>query len=119
MRTALALHRGGVIPDPEALRTLSAPDAREALRALPGVGAKVADCTLLSSGLHPEVCPVDRWVERTIRTVYLSEHTKEAGTEEVRRFVEGHFGRVAGFAQLWFFLYARSGDGLSATAPGA
>lgn len=119
MRTALALHRGGVVPGLETLRALPAPEAREALRALPGVGAKVADCTLLSSGLHPEVCPVDRWVERTIRTVYLSGQTKEAGTEEVRRFVEGYFGPAAGFAQLWFFLYARSGDGLSAAAPGA
>lgn len=117
MRTAMALHRGGVVPDPETLRALPADAARDALRVLPGVGAKVADCTLLSSGLHTEVCPVDRWVERTIRTVYLSGESEEAGTEGVRRFVEGYFGSNAGFAQLWFFLYSRSGGGLSATAP--
>jgi len=130
MRTALLL-RDGVVPGPDALRRLSVAEARAALRALPGVGAKVADCTLLSSGLHVEVCPVDRWVERVIRTVYLGGDAMGAGdssnrkggvkketTDEVRRFVEGYFGPEAGFAQLWFFLYARSGDGLSAGGTG-
>ncbi len=122
MRTAQRLLEGGAVPSPDALRRLPAAEARAALRVLPGVGAKVADCTLLSSGLHTEVCPVDRWVERVVRTVYLGgdakADAKKDTTDEVRRFVEGYFGAEAGFAQLWFFLYARSGDGLSAVGTG-
>ena len=96
----------------EALRALSAEQARKALCALPGVGAKVADCTLLSSGLHTDVCPVDRWVERTVRNDYLHGQSGAGGTREVRSFMERNFGKEAGFAQLWLFVYARSGGGL-------
>src|SRR4030066_768329 len=40
--------------------------AKEALRELPGVGAKVADCVLLFSLGKLEAFPVDVWVKRAI-----------------------------------------------------
>ncbi len=110
LRAALAL-RAGAVPDPTALAGMTKEAARRTLQALPGVGPKVADCTLLSAGLRTDVCPVDRWVERVLVTQYLGgpERIGTVRADDVRRFAEDRFGAWVGIAQLWFFAYARSG----------
>ena len=50
--------------DLEALRAAPYAQAQEALRTLPGVGEKVADCVLLFSLDKLEAFPIDRWVRR-------------------------------------------------------
>src|SRR5437660_1126105 len=45
-------------------------EALQALRRVPGIGRKVADCILLFSLDKPEACPVDVWVWRVMRELY-------------------------------------------------
>lgn len=103
--TALSLSSGQTILDPAFLASAKAAEARRALCRLPGVGEKIADCVLLYSGLRRDICPIDRWVEKTIRSVYLA---PDASIKEIRAFTESYFGVRAGYAQLWFFYYVRN-----------
>ena len=75
------------------LAASSAREARQFLCRYPGVGEKVADCVLLYSGIHKDICPVDTWVEKTIRAVYLG---ADATKKEIRQFTESYFGEYAG-----------------------
>jgi N-glycosylase/DNA lyase len=78
--------------------------ARCELMRLPGVGNKVADCTLLFSGVKYDVFPVDVWVKRVMEELYLK---KEASFKEIQEFAADYFGNLAGFAQQYLFYYAR------------
>lgn len=103
--TAEKIASGQIVPDFAALASSDAKEARGMLCRFPGVGEKVADCVLLYSGIRPDICPVDTWVERTIRSVYLD---SRASKKEIRSFTESYFGEFAGYTQLWFFNYVRS-----------
>ncbi|MDD2394034.1 MAG: DNA glycosylase [Eubacteriales bacterium] len=105
-RTASMIASGEFTPDPERLAELDQDLARKDLCRLPGVGEKVADCVLLYSGIRHDVCPIDTWVEKTIKKIYLDD---KASKKEIREFTSGYFGDIAGYAQLWFFYYARTG----------
>jgi N-glycosylase/DNA lyase len=89
------------------LQKLKAPDREEArslLLQLPGVGYKVADCTLLCSGARPDVFPTDVWVKRVMEELYFK---REASFKEIWRFAQDYFGEHAGIAQQYLFFYAR------------
>ncbi len=103
--TAAMLEEKNYIPDPVRLADTDQDSARKDLCILPGVGEKVADCVLLYSGIRHDVCPIDTWVEKTIRRVYLNDN---ATKKDIRSFTQSYFGEYAGYAQLWFFYYARS-----------
>jgi N-glycosylase/DNA lyase len=92
-------------PDYDRLAASSIREARQLMCRYPGVGEKVADCVLLYSGIHKDICPVDTWVEKTIRAVYLG---SDATKKSIRIFTESYFGEYAGYAQLWFFNYVRN-----------
>ncbi|MGI6085524.1 MAG: DNA-3-methyladenine glycosylase family protein [Acetivibrionales bacterium] len=77
---------------------------RNEMKKLFGVGEKVADCTLLFSGIRYDIFPVDRWVRRVMAELYLG---YEASNEEVNSFAMQKFGALAGFAQQYLFYYAR------------
>jgi N-glycosylase/DNA lyase len=79
--------------------------ARKELCRFSGVGEKVADCVLLYSGIRKDLCPIDTWVEKTIKERYLDEN---ATKKDIRKFTESYFGNYAGYAQLWFFYFARN-----------
>ncbi|MHB1452840.1 MAG: DNA-3-methyladenine glycosylase family protein [Saccharofermentanales bacterium] len=104
-KTARLLVSGSYQPDFTRLATQSAELSRKELCVFPGVGEKVADCVLLYSGIRKDICPVDTWVEKVIRSVYLDENAK---IRDVRKFTKDYFGDYAGYAQLWFFHYARN-----------
>lgn len=104
-KTASILLSGEVPLDFTFLSSCSVLKAREILCRFPGVGEKVADCVLLYSGIRKDICPIDVWVEKTIREIYLH---PGAGKKEIRAFTESYFGEDAGIAQLWFFNYARN-----------
>ena len=93
----------GVV-DLDKLDELDTDDARELLTRLPGVGNKVADCTLLYSGAKYDVFPTDVWVKRVMEELYLK---REASFKEIRAFAQEYFGNLAGFAQQYLFYYAR------------
>lgn len=78
--------------------------SRDEMKKLFGVGAKVADCTLLFSGIRYDIFPVDRWVRRVMAELYLG---YEASNEEVNSFAMEKFGDLAGFAQQYLFYFAR------------
>lgn len=103
--TAIMLSTGIYIPDFKKLSEESDDYARKHLQKLSGVGEKVADCVLLYSGIRKDICPIDTWVEKTIKSVYLN---PKASKKDIRSFVRGKFGEHAGYAQLWFFNYERT-----------
>ncbi len=73
-------------------------EALKSIRAVKGVGEKVANCFILF-GLHKmEAFPVDVWMKRA-----LKEHFPT-------NFDPKTFGEYAGLAQQYIFYYARSGD---------
>ena len=79
-----------------ALSQGSPEDARAALKRLPGVGNKVADCAALF-GLHMlDAFPVDVWMKRAV-----TEHYGPG-------FDPGIFSPYAGVAQQYIFHYARN-----------
>jgi len=84
-----------------AIEHLPLPEARLALRALPGVGPKVADCVLLFGYGRAEAFPVDTWIARLL----MERYPALAGwsREQLATFARIHFGRAAGLAQQWFF----------------
>ncbi|MBP7401142.1 MAG: hypothetical protein KBA30_00835 [Clostridia bacterium] len=106
--TAGMLAAGAYRPDLVRLASLPADEARAELKALPGVGDKVADCALLYGGVRTDVCPVDTWVARVVRDVWLG---PDASLRAIMDFAAERFGPYAGYAQFWFFTYARKSRG--------
>jgi len=103
--TAQMLSNETINLDFDLLGNNSAKVARKELCRFPGVGEKVADCVLLYSGIRKDICPIDTWVEKTIKSNYVG---PDASKNEIRAFSENYFGQYAGYAQLWFFNYARN-----------
>jgi N-glycosylase/DNA lyase len=79
-------------------------EAKARLRELPGVGEKIADCTLLFGAGRLEAFPVDTWILRTMATRYGLEGWKPA---QVAQFGRAHFGPLAGLAQQYLFAFER------------
>lgn len=80
--------------------------AREGLMALPGVGRKIADCTLLFGMSRLEAFPIDTWVQKILSRAYGLEGWK---TDQLLDFARIHFGPAAGLAQQYLFSAARAG----------
>ena len=79
--------------------------ARERLCGLPGVGEKIADCTLLFGAGRLEAFPVDVWILRAMARRYGLEGWKPA---QVAQFGRLHFGPHAGLAQQYIFAWERA-----------
>jgi N-glycosylase/DNA lyase len=79
-------------------------EAKERLCLLPGVGEKIADCTLLFGAGRLEAFPVDVWILRTMERRYGLAGWKPA---QVTQFGRAHFGPLAGLAQQYLFAYER------------
>lgn len=83
------------------LDTLS---ARNELLKIKGVGPKVADCILLFSLKKHEAFPIDVWIGRIMRMLYLDEN---ASMKDILKYSSENFSSFAGFAQQYLFYYAR------------
>lgn len=90
------------------IMNMSYTEARNELMKIRGVGPKVADCVLLFSAKKSCAFPVDVWVQRTMRTLYLD---PKATNKEIERKAAELFGEYAGFAQQYLFYYARENGG--------
>ena len=88
------------------LRGLPYREAREALTELPGVGKKVADCVLLYGLDFLEAFPIDTWIKKGLQKAYF--YDRRVGPKKMEEFVSGHFGRFAGYAQLYLYHYWRN-----------
>jgi N-glycosylase/DNA lyase len=84
-------------------------EARESLMSLYGVGPKIAECVLLYSMGRYEAFPIDTWISRVIRFMYLDD--PRASVRQMHEFARQRFGDLAGFAQQYLFHWARTAQG--------
>jgi N-glycosylase/DNA lyase len=84
------------------------PDAElgKHLCALPGVGAKIANCVMLFGYERLRAFPIDVWIERVLRRQYFPRRKKIAA-QWLREFSETYFGEHGGYAQQYLFHHAR------------
>lgn len=82
--------------------------ARAELCRLPGVGEKVANCTLLFGFERVRAFPIDVWIERVLRELYFS-GKRRVTAGRLRDFSASYFGPYGGYAQQYLFHYARKG----------
>lgn len=107
--------------DLESLKNVDYFQAKKALMEFPGVGNKVADCTLLFSLEQLEAFPIDVWMKRVISKFYsshfdkgfvkaLSESRSITNKEynKMSSFARNYFGEYAGYAQEYLFHYIRN-----------
>ncbi len=92
------------------LRRRSYPEAKAALMALPGVGAKIADCVCLFSLDKDGAVPVDTHIRQIAQRSYLSDAplTKSltpATYNKIGDDLRARFGPMAGWAQQYLFLH--------------
>lgn len=95
--------------DLEAWTALSDSELREELCALPGVGAKIANCIMLFAYERLRAFPIDVWIERVLRQHYFSRRRKMSA-QRLRQFSETYFGEHGGYAQQYLFHHARMGS---------
>ncbi len=79
-------------------------NCHRALMKYSGVGPKVADCIMLFSMEKQEAFPVDVWVKKAMTYFYKA---PEGSLPKIRKFGQGVFGDLAGFAQQYLFYNAR------------
>jgi N-glycosylase/DNA lyase len=94
--------------DLEAWRRLPDNDLRTRLCALPGVGAKVANCVMLFAYERLRAFPIDVWIERVLREQYFPRKRK-VSAQRLREFCDEYFGEQGGYAQQYLFHHARTG----------
>ncbi|MBS7633574.1 8-oxoguanine DNA glycosylase [Candidatus Bathyarchaeota archaeon] len=105
----------------ERLKKHSYEEAKKVLLGFPGVGQKVADCTLLFSLEKLEAFPVDIWIKRAITKYYASnipEKTRlkisdtatflSTDYKQLNQFGREYFGKYAGYAQEYLYHYERT-----------
>jgi N-glycosylase/DNA lyase len=121
LKAARAVAEGGL--DLPGLRRAPYAEALQALRRVPGIGRKVADCILLFSLDKPEACPVDVWVWRVMRELYGhqlrpalpaeppggSAGPSEQAYRAIQSFAWRRWGKRAGYAQQYLFTARRLG----------
>ena len=87
------------------LRNLSYPEAKKALKQIPGVGDKIADCILLFSLGFTEAFPIDTWIKKILQKLYFKNQV--VSSQHLREFGLTYFGRYAGYAQQFLYMLAR------------
>ena len=92
--------------DLESWSALSDPDLREKLCALPGVGAKIANCVMLFAYERLRAFPIDVWIERVLKQKYFP-RKKKVTDLWLREFSQRYFGEHGGYAQQYLFHHAR------------
>jgi N-glycosylase/DNA lyase len=102
---AARLIEGGQL-DLDALPSMNYERALEELIKLPGVGEKIANCTLLFACGFNHAFPIDVWIERALRRIYFADQ-KRVTARELRDFTRNHFGPYAGWAQQYLFFNER------------
>jgi N-glycosylase/DNA lyase len=92
--------------DLAALPSMEYGRALEELVKLPGVGEKIANCTLLFACGCNEAFPIDVWIERALRRIYFA-GKENVTARQLREFARSHFGPYAGWAQQYLFFSER------------
>jgi N-glycosylase/DNA lyase len=105
----------------EAWSALSDADLGKELCALPGVGAKIANCVMLFAYERLRAFPIDVWIERVLKQQYFP-RKKRITAQRLREFSEAYFGEHGGYAQQYLFHHARmalrkSGESRGSSTP--
>lgn len=87
------------------IETLPYEEAKTRLLVFPGVGSKIADCTLLFGARKYEAFPVDTWIIKVLQRRYGLEGWANPQLEQFGRI---HLGPYAGYAQQFLFAYERA-----------
>lgn len=89
-------------------------EAKKKLMEFPGIGEKVADCILLFSLDKGESFPIDVWISRIMHKYYGKEMKRMFKTEkdkfsypQMQEFARKRWGKYAGYAQQFLYMYAR------------
>ncbi|CAG6021615.1 unnamed protein product [Menidia menidia] len=87
----------------EGLRRVPYPEARDALRTLPGVGTKVADCVCLMSLDKPEAVPVDTHVWQIAKRdyKYAANNGQKSLTDKLHKEIGDFFRKLWGPYAGW------------------
>jgi len=96
------------IADEEFLLSVEKSDyegGKDLLMQIPGVGEKVADCTLLFGFGSLGAFPVDVWIARVMQHHYFE--GEQVTHRKMREFAAEYFGEYAGYAQQYLFHFAR------------
>lgn len=104
LATARLIANGDV--DLAQMAALSDVDLRTQLCALPGVGAKVANCVMLFAYERLRAFPIDVWIERVLKEKYFARKRKVTA-QRLRDFAAKYFGENGGYAQQYLFHHAR------------
>ncbi|MBH1939332.1 DNA-3-methyladenine glycosylase 2 family protein [Mobilitalea sibirica] len=94
IKAAQAIHEGRINLDQ--LKACSHEEAVTALKTIPGVGDKVANCISLYGLHHIEAFPVDVWINKVLNEVYQNSFDVE------------QYQGYAGIIQQYMFYYMRS-----------
>ncbi|MGD9568941.1 MAG: DNA-3-methyladenine glycosylase [Sedimentibacter sp.] len=86
------------------IKNTSYDEGLEYLKTYKGIGDKVANCILLFAMKQFDTFPVDVWVRRVMKALYVDKNTKDT---DIRKFAENKFGKYSGYAQQYLFYYAR------------
>jgi len=81
-------------------------ELRARLCALPGVGAKVANCVMLFAYKRLGAFPIDVWIERVLKEKYFP-RKRNVTAKQLRDFCANYFGPHGGYAQQYLFHHAR------------
>jgi len=117
--TALAVMERGGAPWLHGLRRRPYAEAKSALMALPGVGAKIADCVCLFSLNKDEAVPVDTHIRQIAqRTYFVNDKSSESPSgklpsktltknvyAQIGNDLRARFGPMAGWAQQYLFFH--------------
>ena len=88
-------------------------DVKNLISTIPGVGQKVADCTMLFSLNKLDAFPIDRWMIRILKEYYGDKFQLESKTITEKQYSNFHkkiinqFGPFAGYAQQFLFKMER------------
>ncbi len=100
---AARLVQAGLLEDVGGMAGL---DARDALMVMPGVAEKVADCVLLFAYGRLDSFPVDTWIRKVMSRIYFE--GRNVTDMQIRRFAARYFGRYAGYAQQYLYIWSRA-----------
>ncbi|MGB0856130.1 MAG: DNA glycosylase [Nitrosopumilus sp.] len=99
--------------DLKVLEKRSYSEVKKMICSIPGVGNKVADCTMLFSLNKLEAFPLDRWMIRILKKYYDDEFQIETKTITEKQYnnlhekIVNHFGPYAGYGQQFLFKMER------------
>ena len=91
------------------LRSQNYDDNLEQLTMFPGVGDKVANCVMLFSLDNLNAFPVDVWINRVLREIYLNDSKNKIADSRLRSHFQAYFGEYSGYINHYLF-HSRRND---------